>query len=103
MNLELKQEGSQLNLLFANEAGKVLQIHRELMGMGKTMIERMIEAGEILTRVNQGLPHGAWMPWVQMHIAELKQRLSFRTCRARRFLLNIYDICMNKDAQVAFI
>jgi len=80
------QEGSQLNLLFANEAGKVLQIHRELMGMGKTMIERMIEAGEILTRVKEGLPHGAWMSWVQMHIAELSHRTINRYMRtyARR-------------------
>ena len=79
--LEAKQEDSQLNLLFADEADKVRTIHRELTGMGKTMIERMIEASEILTRIKQGLPHGAWMPWVEMHIAEVSHRTINRYMR----------------------
>jgi hypothetical protein len=75
------QKSDQPELLFLEEADKVKKIHQQLLGMGKTMIERMIEAGEILTRVKRGLPHGAWMPWVQMHIAELSHRTINRYMR----------------------
>jgi hypothetical protein len=61
--------------LFLEEADQLKTIHHQLIGMGQTMIERMIEAGEILTRVKLGLPrHGLWMSWVETHIPELNHR-----------------------------
>jgi hypothetical protein len=71
----------QPELLFLEEADQVKEIHHQLVVFGKTMVERMLEAGEILTRVKQGLPRGAWMPWVETHIAELSHRTINRYMR----------------------
>jgi hypothetical protein len=60
--------------LFLGEAEQIKTIHQQLVGMRQTMIERMIEAGEILNRVKEGLPRGSWMPWVKKHIPELNHR-----------------------------
>jgi hypothetical protein len=67
--------------LFREEADQIKTIHHQLIGMGKIMIERMIEAGEIMTRVKHGLPHGSWMPWVEKNIPELSYRTIARYMR----------------------
>jgi hypothetical protein len=66
---------------FFKEAAQLRKIHRRLVGMGQTMIERMMEAGEILTRVKEGLPHGGWMAWVGIHLHELNYRTVVRYMR----------------------
>jgi hypothetical protein len=47
LSSKVNRDDSQLNLLFADEASKVRTIDHELTNMGKTMIERLIEAGGI--------------------------------------------------------
>src|SRR5262249_14409115 len=70
--------------LFLEEADQLKTIHHQLIGMGKTMIGRMIEAGEILTRVRRELPHGSWMPWVATHIPALSHGTINRYMRVYR-------------------
>jgi hypothetical protein len=64
---------------FAFEANSINQMHRELLGLGMTMIERMFEIGERLSRIKEQLPYGTWERWVDDH-------LKFTIRSAQRYL-----------------
>jgi Protein of unknown function (DUF3102) len=64
---------------FASEADSINQMHRELVGLGLTMLDRMFQIGERLSRIKDQLPHGAWEQWVDDH-------LKFTTRTARRYI-----------------
>jgi Protein of unknown function (DUF3102) len=64
---------------FASEAESINQMHRELLGLGLTMLDRMFQIGERLSRIKDQLPHGAWEQWVDDH-------LQFTTRTARRYI-----------------
>jgi hypothetical protein len=59
---------------FSSEAETVRQIHDTLRNVGRTMLEQMVRAGEILTRVKEGLPHGQWMPWAAKNLPNIHHR-----------------------------
>lgn len=44
------------------------QIHAELEQVGRTVLEKAIRAGEILTDVKAGLEHGQWLPWLETNM-----------------------------------
>jgi hypothetical protein len=64
---------------FASEADSINQMHRELVSLGLTMLERMFQIGERLSSIKEQLPHGAWEQWVDDH-------LQFTTRTARRYI-----------------
>jgi hypothetical protein len=64
---------------FASEANFIMQMRRELLGLGMTMLERMFEIGERLSRIKEQLPHGTWERWVNNHL-----KFTIRT--AQRYL-----------------
>jgi hypothetical protein len=64
---------------FASEADSINQMHRELLGLGLTMLERMFQIGERLFRIKEQLPHGTWEQWIDDH-------LQFTTRTARRYI-----------------
>ena len=64
---------------FASEANSINQMHRELLGLGMTMLERMFEIGERLLRIKEQLTHGSWERWVDDHL-----KFTIRT--AQRYL-----------------
>jgi hypothetical protein len=59
---------------FSAEAEAVRRIHDTLLNVGRTMLEQMVRAGEILTRVKAGLPHGEWMPWAAKNLPNIHHR-----------------------------
>ncbi len=63
----------------ATTAESINAKHAELMGLGKTMMEKMIDLGRELSAIKEKLPHGEWQPWVE-------QNLKFSPRTARRYL-----------------
>jgi DUF3102 family protein len=61
-------EGAAVSTDFASEANAIVRMHRKLLGLGMTMLERMFEIGERLSRVKEQLPHGRWERWVDDHL-----------------------------------
>ncbi len=47
------------------QADRLRQIHSEIMGAAKMVLEKAIEAGGILLEVKAGLPHGDFTAWVE--------------------------------------
>lgn len=75
----LAPEASELSTDFAPEADSINQMHQELVSLGLTMLERMFQIGERLSRIKDQLPHGNWEQWIDDH-------LQFTSRTARRYI-----------------
>lgn len=64
---------------FASEADSINQMYGDLVGLGLSMLERMFQIGEQLSRIKNQLPHGSWEQWVDDH-------LKFTARAARRYI-----------------
>lgn len=64
---------------FASEANVINEMHHELQSLGVTMLRRMFQIGEQLSRIKDQLPHGAWEQWADDH-------LLFTVRTARRYI-----------------
>lgn len=62
-----------------SKAKQVNDLHLEIMAIGKTMIDKAIEIGGILSEIKGELKHGEWMPWV-------KDNLPFGIGQAQRYM-----------------
>ena len=57
----------------------------ELFNMGNTALEKVNEAGRLLTECKEGLAHGQWLPW-------LEENFTFTDRTARRWMKLHEDI-----------
>jgi hypothetical protein len=45
---------------------EINRLHDEIMGM--TGLQKAIRIGELLSKINEELPHGQWLPWLQANV-----------------------------------
>lgn len=45
------------------------EMHREIRAGQRGCVEKAIDLGRALAHVREGLPHGAWLPWVKKNLA----------------------------------
>ncbi len=69
-----------------NVAEKINTLHAEIMQSAKNMLQKIIEAGEMLTFVKQNLKHGTFNKWIE-------ENLDVSTRTAQRYM-KIYE---NRD------
>ena len=52
---------------FLDEAREIAELHDEMGSAFRSGMERAIRMGELLKTVKDGLPHGAFLPWIEAH------------------------------------
>jgi hypothetical protein len=60
--------------LFQTEAAAVTAIYRTLLVSGRMMLTEIFRAGEVLSKVKEGLPHGSWMLWTAANLPHIHHR-----------------------------
>jgi hypothetical protein len=63
----------------AGTVTRIRELAAELDTLGKTALEKAIEAGNLLRQCKEGLAHGTWLPW-------LEENFSFTDRTARRWM-----------------
>jgi hypothetical protein len=73
-------------LVASNTAIEINKLHKELLDLRETALEKAIRIGELLIANKKAVPHGAWLKWID-------KNLEFGSGMAERYM-RIFD---NKD------
>lgn len=68
------------------KAAAINAAHAEARAHAARAVERAIEAGDLLLEVKDSLPHGEWLPWLEIHCPDISRRTAQGYMRLARDL-----------------
>jgi len=82
-----------------DRAGRIIDLHNEVIASAVTTVKKAIEAGQLLTEQKAELPHGQFTQWIESNLPFTPRTArNYMSCYDRRELLKTETVSVLSDA-----